>query len=95
LKSSANPLPIGHEGFESSDLLSFEDHLPGVGFMVADDTVEQGCFAGPIRTDQTDDFTLIDLEGNMVIGHHTAEVFHEIDHFEKCHAMYPFFETAQ
>ncbi len=63
--------------------------------MITNDTVEQSCFARAIRTDQTDDFTLIDLEGDMVVGHHTAKVFDKIAHFKKCHAMHPFFETVQ
>jgi hypothetical protein len=35
------------------------------------------------------------LEGDMVIGHHTAKVFDKIGDFKKCHAMHPFFETVQ
>jgi hypothetical protein len=34
---------------------------------------------------------LIDVERNMVIGHHSAEVLHEIDHLKKCHDVYLFF----
>jgi hypothetical protein len=63
--------------------------------MKTDNAVEKGSFAGAIGTDQADDFTLVDPEGNTVIGHHPAEVFDQIDHFKKCHAMSLFFETAQ
>jgi hypothetical protein len=35
------------------------------------------------------------LEGDMVIGHHTAKVFDKIVHFKKCQAIYLSSETVQ
>ena len=63
--------------------------------MKTDDAVKKGCLTSTVRTDQTSDFTLLDLEGDLVIGHHAAKVFDQIGHFKKCHAMHLFFETAQ
>jgi hypothetical protein len=38
---------------------------------------------------------VIDLERDLVIGHHASKVFDKVGHFKKCHAMYLFFETVQ
>jgi hypothetical protein len=35
------------------------------------------------------------LEGNAVIGHHTAKVLDQINHFKKCQAIHLSSETAQ
>src|SRR5512147_3150892 len=86
LKGPADPFPIGHEGFESCDFLPFKDHLPRIGLMKTDDAVEKGCLARTVRADQADDFTLLDPEGDMVVGHDAAKVFDEINHFKKGHA---------
>jgi len=91
LEGSANPFPIGHKWLQSSDVLPFEEHLPGIGLVVTDDAVEQGCLTGTIGADQADDFTLIDVERDMVIGHHSTKVLNEIDHLKKCHDVYLFF----
>jgi hypothetical protein len=63
--------------------------------MITNDTVKKSRLARAIGADQADDFALIDLEGDMVVGHHTAKVFDKFIHFKKCHAMHPFFETVQ
>ena len=55
LKSSSNPFPVRHKGFESCDLLSFEDHLPGIGLMITNDTVKKSRLARAIGTDDADD----------------------------------------
>jgi hypothetical protein len=34
---------------------------------------------------------LIDVERDMVIGHHSTKVLNEIDHLKKCHDVYLFF----
>jgi hypothetical protein len=52
----------------------------------SDDAVKKRGLTSPVRTDQTNDFTLLDLEGDMVVRHHTAKVFDQINHFKKCHA---------
>ena len=82
-KVRTDPLTIGQKGFESRNVLPLEDHLPGVGFVVADNAVKQGPLPGAVRTDQSDDLSPIDLERNPVIGHQAAEVFGEIDYVEK------------
>ena len=95
LECPPNSFAIGHERFESCDFLPFEDHLSGIWLMKADDAVEKGGLTSAVRTDQTADFTLIDLEGDMVIGHHPSKVFNQIVYFKKCHAMHLFFGTAR
>ena len=56
--------------------------------MVANDAVEEGCFAGSIGANQTDDFTLIDIEGDVIIGNHSTKIFDKINDLEKYH-VYP------
>src|SRR5512139_4030890 len=85
LKGPADAFAVGHEGFEPGDLFPLEDHLSRGGLMVAYNAVEQRCLPGAIRTDETDNFSLMNLKGDAVIGHHTTKVFDEIDHFEECH----------
>src|SRR5512136_739122 len=82
LKGPADSLPVGHKGFESRDFLPFEDHLPGIGLMKTDDAVEKGGLTSAVRTDQPDDFTLPDLEGDTVVRHHPAKVFDQIVYFK-------------
>jgi hypothetical protein len=53
--------------------------------MVTNDTVKKSRFARAIRTDQPDDFALINLKGDAVVRHHTSKVFDQIVHFKKCH----------
>jgi hypothetical protein len=56
--------------------------------MVADNTIEEGRLSSPIGADQTDDFTLIDIEGDVIIGNHSAKVLDKINDLEKDH-VYP------
>ena len=62
--------------------------------MVANDAVEEGCFAGSIGADQTNDFTLIDIEGDVIIGNHSAKVLDKIDHLKKCHLYLPLLRSC-
>jgi uncharacterized protein YuzB (UPF0349 family) len=63
--------------------------------MVTNDTVKQSCFTSAIGTYQADDFSLIDIEGDVVIGDHPTEVLDEIDDLEKRHATYLSFAPVQ
>jgi hypothetical protein len=54
--------------------------------MVTNNAVKKGRFASAIGANQADDLTLIDIEGNVVIGYHPTKVLDEIDYLEECHA---------
>ena len=47
--------------------------------------IKQGCFAGPVRADQSDNFALIDVEVDIMYGSQPAEVFGDFFSFEYSH----------
>jgi hypothetical protein len=57
--------------------------------VITHNAIKQGRFASAIGADQTDDFTLIDIEEDVIIGNHSTKVFDKINDLEKCHVYLP------
>jgi hypothetical protein len=83
LKGPAQPFPARHKRSKAGDLFSFEDDFSGIGPVVAYNAVKQGRFSRPIRADETNDFTLIDVERDVVIGYQSPKILDEIDDLKK------------
>src|SRR4030042_2725379 len=94
LKSPAHALAIGHEGFKPCDLFPLKDHLARIRLMVANDAVKERRLPRTIRSDQANDFALLDLEGDMAVGHNATEVLNEIDDLKKGQIYAPFFRNC-
>ena len=54
----------------------------------AEEHLEQGALAGPIRADDGQDFTIVGLHGHAVDRGETAKVFLDLNQFEYRHRGY-------
>jgi hypothetical protein len=51
--------------------------------MVANDAVKESRLPGAIGANQTNDLALIDLKGDVVVGHNATKILDKIDHLKK------------
>src|SRR4030095_5875588 len=70
--------PIGRDHDAARDL-----HLPGIGLFEARDHAQGRRLAAAARSEQGDDFALLDFERSIIDGGQLAEDFYEISYFEK------------
>ena len=69
-------------GVVADDALAIEAH-PAVGGRVhTRDDVERGGFAGAVRADQGYDLTLVNIQIQIIDGHHAAELHGGVLHFQ-------------
>src|SRR6185369_6972761 len=70
---------MGRAGFQWAAII---DNFPAFGLNQAGDCAEQGCFAGPVGTDERDNITLLDLEGYAVQSSNCAVAYGQVLYFE-------------
>jgi hypothetical protein len=85
LKRAADTQMTDPVGFHALDALALEkDVAAGQGKELGDEVENRG-FTRPVGTNQTEDFTLPDLETHAVDRHETAEAFADALQFKKAH----------
>src|SRR5207248_10437496 len=73
-------------GSQASDRGGLPANVAGVRAIEPADAVEQGGLAGAVRSDDAQDITLLDLEGDAGEGVDAAETLAEVAHREQAHS---------
>ncbi len=70
---------------QTGDIFSFELDAAAAGRVKTGDAVEEGSFPRAIGTDETDDFSFVELKVDMVVGHEAAKSLGELLYLQKGH----------
>ena len=70
---------------QARDVFALEVHRAFGGLQLTGEHVEEGGFAGAVRTDQSQPFSGLDAEGHMSQGRQTSEVYGDVLDVKQSH----------
>ncbi len=74
--------PGADSGIAIRDGFAMDEHLPGIRSEQSAHHVDRGGFPGSVRTEQAEDFPLVDLEGKILDGGQRAVAFGQVPGLE-------------
>src|SRR2546430_9402976 len=89
LEGAPDPQPRDPVGSQAADRGILPADLAGVRAIEPADAVEQGGLAGAVRSDDAQDITLLDLEGDAGEGVDATETLAEVAYGEQAHCPHP------
>lgn len=82
LKRPRDALLASRGRIQARYVFSLKRNLSGGGAIKAGDEIEQRCFAGAVRSDETDNLTLFDCETELMYRVQAAERFRNVSELE-------------